>query len=407
VKIIYLHQYFRKPDEWGSTRSYYLAKALTEAGHEVILLTAYSGAKKAEAYQGFTIYYLPVDYKQEFSFGKRVWAFLKFAMAAYKAAKSIIDSDNSPTLLYASSTPLTVGLVALALKFGTGTPYLFEVRDLWPEVPVAMGAIRSAILKGLLFKGAKKIYAGAEAIISLSPGITKGILKYKPVRTIYELSNFSDTEHFFPTELLEGDRRKYLEEGEKGVIYSGAIGKANHLEYLVEIARESEKVQLPLRFFIVGDGSEKERIEKMARGYSITNITFLPFLPKTEMPRLLNIMDFSYISYLNVVELGTGSPNKLFDSLASAKVCIVNSEGWMRAMVESEECGFYVDPSKPEEFLEKIAPFLDDEGLLKKYKQNARHVAERSYSRELICGKLLGIVNEIERKFANGLNAKS
>ena len=398
MKIIYLHQHFRKPDEWGSTRPYYLSKAIAEAGHEVHLICGYNGKdKKEEVLEGVHIHYLPIPYRQEQSFMSRIFSFLKFAFKAYSESKKILSrksqivNRNSDTLVYASSTPLTVGLTALLLKRYQKLPYIFEVRDAWPEAPIEMGIVRNPLLIRLLHKFTRKIYKNAKSIVSLSPGITEIIKNYYVNTPIHEISNFSDTEQFKPLSKNKELTKKYLNDNEKGVIYFGAIGIANHLEYLLDIAEKSKG--LPLKFFIVGDGSEKERLMQLAKQKGLENITFLPPVPKNELPQLLSIMDFSYVSFLNLPVLTSCSPNKLFDSLASGKVCITNTKGWMKDLLEKEECGFYADPENPQDFIDKIMPFLEDENVMQSHKGKARIIAENKYSETVMCGKLMELIN--------------
>ena len=401
MKIIYLHQHFRKPDEWGSTRPYHLASAMAAAGHEVHIICGHNASKKkAESINGFTVHYPPAKYEQGYGVIKRGWVFLKFAYRAYKEAKEIINVKSKTqnvklkTLVYASSTPLTVGITALMLKKYTSVPFIFEVRDLWPEAPIEMGIIKNAYIIKQLHNLAKKIYKNASAIISLSPGISEGIRKYEYDAPLYELSNFSDTELFKPEITDEFLRTKYLKPGEKGVIYFGALGVANHLEYMLDIAEKAKEI--PLHFFIVGDGSEKEKLMQIANSKKLDNVTFLPPLPKNELPALLSIMDFSYISFLNLPVLTTCSPNKLFDSLAAGKICITNTRGWMKDLLEKEECGFYANPEKPEEFIDKITALLHDENNMKVLKNNARRIAEEKYSERVICDKVVEVINSME-----------
>ena len=370
---------------------------MAKAGHEVYLICGYNGTEeKEELLDGVHIHYLPIPYEQEQAFMSRIFTFLKFAFKAYSQAKRILNrksqivNHKSDSLVYASSTPLTIGLTALLLKRYQKLPYIFEVRDTWPEAPIEMRIIKNPLLIRLLYKFTRKIYKNAKSIVSLSPGITEIIKNYNVNTPIHEISNFSNTELFKPLPKNAELTKKYLNDNQKGVIYFGAIGIANHLEYLLDIAGQSKN--LPLKFFIVGDGSEKDRLMQLAKQKGLENITFLPPVPKNELPQLLSIMDFSYISFLNLPVLTSCSPNKLFDSLASGKVCITNTQGWMKDLLEKEECGLYADPENLQDFIDKIMPFLNDENFLKAYQQKARIIAQNKYSETVMCGKLLELI---------------
>ena len=391
VKIIYLHQYFRTPNQWGSTRSYYFAQAMREAGHEVHMICMGEGHKyQVKESEGIILHQLPVSYDQSDGYWSRVRSFMSYARQAYKISKKLCRNKAVPSLIYASSTPLTVGISALILKKTKGIPYYFEVRDLWPEAPVHLGIIKNKGLIKLLYILTRKIYKNAEKIISLSPGIIEGIKKYNIQTPIVLLSNFSDLNLFQPMEAHPGWKAKYLNDHEKGIIYFGALGYANHLAYFINLAEACQ--DLNLKFFIVGDGSEKETLAQLIFQKKLNNICMLPPLPKAELPELLSIMDFSYISFLHLPILETCSPNKFFDSLASGKITISNTSGWMAETINENQCGFYAPPEEISVFRDKIQVYLEDAQLLKQHQSNARKLAMEKYNAALICQELIKII---------------
>src|SRR5699024_5025197 len=143
------------PEEGGAVRSYYLGRALVEKGFQVEMITARNAPKyKVENVQGIKVHYLPVAYKNEFGFWRRIFSFVRFYQKAFRLSRKI----SGISLVYATSTPLTVGLLALKIKRKLMIPYIFEARDLWPDAPIAMGAIRNRWLKKALFRMEKAIY---------------------------------------------------------------------------------------------------------------------------------------------------------------------------------------------------------------------------------------------------------
>ena len=137
MRIFYIHQYFRTPQEGGAIRSWHLAKALADNGHEVLVISSHNKEAGIRYLGNVKVHYVKLAYDNTFSFGKRIIAFLSFF---YKALR-IIVSEKRPDLLFATSTPLTVGILAWVIKKFIGIPYFFEVRDLWPIVPENMGII--------------------------------------------------------------------------------------------------------------------------------------------------------------------------------------------------------------------------------------------------------------------------
>ncbi len=389
-RILYIHQYFKTPQEGGAIRSYYLAKGLVENGFEVELLTTHNEAIYTKAdIDGIKVHYLPVNYSNEMGFIKRIWSFMKFVRLAKRYAKNIKNIDKA----YITSTPLTVGLIGLWLKKKRGIPYLFEVRDLWPTAPIELGAIKSAPLKNYLYRLEKKIYQEAEKIVALSPGMRDWIKKVAPEKEVFMIPNMADCQ-FFKMELKDPKLVEFYHAQKPFVItYLGSIGVTNHLEYLLDIASESKKLGLNLDFKIVGQGSQLSNIKLLTYLRKLSNVEFIGHQNKEGVRRILNITDATYVSFANIPVLATNSPNKMFDSLASGKLTIVNSKGWTKDLVEQYKCGFYADPENTNEFFEKLTPFLEQKELIDSYKKNARQIAEKLYSRKLQVEKLTKVLN--------------
>ena len=388
--ILYIHQYFKTPQEGGAIRSYYLAKGLVEKGFEVEMLTTHNESiyTKAEI-DGIKVHYLPVRYSNEMGFFKRIWSFFKFVRLAKKYAKNIASIDKA----YITSTPLTVGLIGLWLKKKRHIPYIFEVRDLWPTAPIELGAIKSAPLKKYLYALEKKIYLGADKIVALSPGMRDWIKKVAPEKEVYMIPNMADCQ-FFKKELKDPKLTEFYNAQKPFVItYLGSIGITNHLEYLLDLASECKKRNLNIDFKVVGQGSQLSKIKLEAYLRKLSNVQFIGHQNKEGVRRLLNVTDATYVSFAKIPVLATNSPNKMFDSMASGKLTIVNSNGWTKDLVEQYKCGFYADPENPQEFIEKLKPFLTQKDLLESYKNNSRQIAEKLYSKRLQVEKLSKLLN--------------
>lgn len=143
MRIIYIHQYFVTPEEGGAVRSYHLAKGMVDAGMDVELITTHPNSQYLQKeIEGIKVHYLPIPYDNNFGFLRRLRAFYAFV----HQAKRLIKKLALPDLLYITSTPLTTGLIGLWAKRKLQLPFIFEVRDLWPEAPVQVGVIRNSLL---------------------------------------------------------------------------------------------------------------------------------------------------------------------------------------------------------------------------------------------------------------------
>lgn len=388
MKILYVHQYFKTPKQGGSIRSYYLAKGLVNAGHEVTMITAHNDAYKRDDVDGINVHYLQVPYDNSYGFLKRILAFWNFVKLAKKQAKKLTKHD----LAYVMTTPLTTGFIAQYLKKDLGISYYFEVGDLWPEAPIQMGVIKHPILKKWLYSLEKKFYDDADKVIALSPAIRNYIEKVSPNTKVHVIPNLSDCS-FFEANYSIGD---FSESNKFQITYCGAIGKANHLEYFLDLANASQEESLPVHFNIIGEGSEKKRLRKIAS--RLKNVSFYPHSSKGCVKNLLATSDAVYVSFKKVEILNTGSPNKFFDSLASGKLTIINFEGWIKNVIYRNKCGFYHNPHNPQEFTRKLKVFLASQSLLSAYQRNGRKLAELYYDKDIQVKKLLKIINN-EYKF--------
>lgn len=388
MKILYVHQYFKTPQEGGSIRSYYLAKGLVDAGHEVTMITAHNDRYEVADIDGIRVHYLHVPYDNSFTFFQRLWAFAQFVQKAKKEVQKLGKQD----LAYVMTTPLTTGFIATYLKRILNLPYYFEVGDLWPEAPVMMGIIQNSLLKKWLYGLEREFYFEAEKVIALSPAIRNYIERVSPQTKVHVIPNMADCEFFEPVYSV-GD---FSETNKFQITYCGAIGRANHLDFLIEAAREASMQQLPIHFNIIGSGSEMKRLIKSTK--RCQNIAFYPHANKQGVKNILERSDAVYVSFKDVPVLGTGSPNKLFDALAAGKLTIINFDGWIRNLIQKNRCGFYHDPHSPESFVRKIKVFIESPEILMKYQRNGRKLAELYYDKNIQITKLLKILNN-EYKF--------
>lgn len=395
MKILYLHQYFLTPEQGGAIRSWYLAQGMVKEGHEVVMITSHN--QKEYLYKeidGIKVHYLPVYYDNKQGFIGRGLAFVRFVRQAWKKAQEIQDVD----LCYATSTPLTIGLIALWLKRKKNIPYVFEVRDLWPEAPIQMGAVKNPLLKSYLRSLEKKIYQSAEKIIALSPGMRDGVEKVCPGKPIYIIPNLSDCQFFKPEIKEPALMRKFEVDGKFVITYFGAIGKVNHLEFLLDAVKALEESRRKdVVFLVAGKGSELQRIQQLAESFQLTQIRFLGYQNKDGLKQILNITDAVYISFADKPVLETNSPNKFFDAIAAGKLVMVNTKGWIRNMAEEKECGFGYNPYAPQEFVSQLLPYVDDKSKLLSAQKNSRNLAEQHFSKDLQVARLMRILNNESR----------
>ena len=387
MKVLYVHQFFNTPEDGGSIRSYYLAKAMVEKGYEVEMLTSHAKKNRLKkTIEGIRVTYLPIQYDNSYGYWGRVKAYVGFSI------KACIESlqFRNVAFCYIMTTPLTTGVIALFNKYILRRPYFFEVGDLWPRVPFEMGVIKNSFLKSFLLGFEKVCYRQSIGTIGLSPPISQHITKHAPSTKVETIFNISDCQYFYPSEPPVRLKAKYGIEKEIVITYTGTFGLANDLIRTIELINHLQ--HLPLKFLFIGMGAEKNKISRRAKELNLSNCLILDFQSKEGMKEILSLSDIMFISFANYPSLFTGSPNKLFDALAAGLMVITNFDGWIKELIEGEECGFSFSHNSPSDFEKKIKLFLDNRTLLQEYKENSRKLAEKRFDLKFQSEKLLGFI---------------
>lgn len=398
MKILYIHQYFKTPAEPGGTRSYWISKELIRRGHEVIMITSTNSHHPYEGIEvldGIEVHYVKNEYNNYMSIPRKLLSFLNFIRLAIKESKKQKEID----LVFATSTPLTVGYIALKLKKNKGWKYVFEVRDLWPEFPIQIGAIKNKLAIKYLKNLEKKIYHQSEHIIALSPGMKDGVIAAgTPENKCTMVPNMSKPDEFFPHEpSIEIINRFGIDMNKFNVIHFGSMGRANGLGYIIETAKcLKDKSIDDVNFIFMGDGATFPIISKQAEEYGLNNVQFLGNHKMDIVSEVVNCCDASMTSFLDIPILYTNSPNKLFDSLSAGKPIIVNSAGWTKDLVEQNICGFFVNPNNPEDFANKLIEYKDNRDLLEKWGQNSRKLSLEVYDKNILSGKVADVLESIK-----------
>ncbi len=395
MKILYIHQYFKTPDQSAQNRSYILARSLIENGHKVIMLTASNTVKEYDRrnIDGIDVVYFGIKYNQSMSALKRVMVFINFM---FKSTLFAFKQKNLD-LVVATSTPIFVGFPALLLKRIKKIPFIFEVRDLWPEAPIQLGWLKNKFLISLARHFEKKLYREAWHIIALSPGILKKISSTAKIDTnkLTMIPNISRIDSFFPHKIDTDYIKKFkLGANTFKVIYFGSFGAVNDMRYILEVAREMKKYR-NIEFIILGDGSAREEMVNFITKNQLNNIKLFSSQPMSIIVELVNLADVSIMAVANHPILKLCSPNKFFDTLAAGKPMIINFGGWIGDLLVKNKCGYNVYPYGPSAMADKIIKLSNSPQLIKNMGKAARELAIKEFSDKIATGKFIEIVEKL------------
>ena len=398
MKVIYLHKYFCTPSMSSGTRSYEMARRLVKKGHKVYMISSkhsHSEIKERNfsIEEGVHVWWLPVKYSNNMNFIQRIYSFIVYCIYAY-----IIGRKLNYELVLASSTPLTVAIPGILLSKIRKVPFILEVRDLWPAIPIELRIIRNVLLIKLSQYLESISYRLSDKIIALSNGMRDGIIDAGINKSkIAVIPNGSDIELFninSKSDIGNIDQINWINTDRNIIIYTGAIGKINGLSYMAFMAEEMIKLNPNALFCIIGDGAEKDKVNLLAKKLGIMNNNFymVPKMSKKKLPQILSVSTVLTSFVINEKILWNNSANKFFDGLAAGKPLMINYGGWQADLLNKYDAGIVVSPDDPIIGAKKLNNLLQDKQRLQNMGQAGLELAKTVFNR-----------NELYKSFENVL----
>lgn len=390
MHILYFHQHFSTPRGATGIRSYEMARRLVQAGHEVTMVCGSYGAGKTGldgpfvdgrrngVVDGVRVVEFDLSYTNRTGFVRRAWLFLKFALGGVGLAMTG-DYDR----VFATTTPLTAGIPGIFARWLRGKPFVFEVRDLWPELPREMGVIKNPVVLGLMSVLEWASYRSAHRCIGLSPGIVDGIARLGVARErIALVPNGCDLD-IFAAPGGEPWRPEGGRDSDLMAVFTGTHGIANGLDAVLDAAAVLKaRGRDDIRLALVGDGALKPALVERARREELDNVVFHDPVDKARLSGLMASADLGLQCLANVPAFYYGtSPNKFFDYIASGLPVLNNYPGWLAGMIAEHDCGFAVPPEDPAAFADALQRAADDRTSLGRMGENASRLARREFDR--------------------------
>ncbi|MBB5749577.1 glycosyltransferase family 4 protein [Micrococcus sp. TA1] len=394
MRIVYLHQYFRKPTDNGSNRTYEMARRLAVRGHDVHVVSSSSTVDEAftEQLDGFSVHWLPVPYDNTMGIGERLKSFVEFALRS-----SVTGRMLRGDVVFATSTPLTIAIPGIASTLLRRSPLVFEVRDLWPAVPIAMGALGAPWMRALAHGLEKIAYTASTHVVALSPDMKDGIVATGvPAEKVTIIPNASDNELFAGRE-EEGQawRARHDWLGDRPMVfYGGTIGKVNDVGYLVRLAARLRSTHPEVRIVVVGTGNEEQavRAEALRLGVEGENVFFLPPVPKFEVLAIFAAADVSVSTVDDIPVLAANSANKVFDSFAAGTPVVINHEGWLADLLRASGAGLVLSPQDLDGSAQRLGDYVTDREALRSGGRAARRLAVEQFDRQMLADRLAEVL---------------
>ncbi len=390
MKVLYFHQHFVTPMGAGATRSYAMAQKLIQRGHNVTMVCGnvqggttglsgeFSRGFRRGLVDGIDVIELELHYSNSDGFMKRARTFLSFAIRSTRIALR-----ESYDIVFATTTPLTAGIPGILARWLRRKPFVFEVRDLWPELPKAMGVISNPIILWAMSMLEWLSYHSAHRLIGLSPGIVRGIrARGIEAERIIMVPNGCDLEIFSadadpwrPHTILPTDFM---------AVFTGTHGIANGLDAVLDAAAELKvRERSDIKILLIGNGKLKPALQARVEKERLDNVVFHEPVIKNRLAGLMLSTDLGMQILANVPAFYYGtSPNKFFDYIAAGLPVLNNYPGWLADMITATDCGFAVAPEDPVAFADALEQAAGDRGKLKKMGANGLALARREFDRE-------------------------
>lgn len=403
MKVLYLHQYFTLPTQAGGTRSYEMAQQLIARGHQVTMVCGLEGNAKIDLPQtknknicrgmvdGIDVIQISVPYSNNMGMVARAKSFVSFA---WQSTKYALKEDYD--VLFATSTPLTAGIPGIIMKLFRRKKFIFEVRDLWPELPKALG-MTNPFWIGCMSVLEWLSYHLADGCIGLSPGICDGIKKRsqknKPIEMV---PNGCDLGIFKPS-LKEPLHLDGINATDKVAIFTGAHGIANGLDAVLDAAKEVKAMgREDIKFAFIGKGGVKDHLLERAKNEGLDNCMFYTPIPKMQLAKVVASATVGLMVLKNVPAFYYGtSPNKFFDYIASGLPILNNYPGWLAGMIKENKMGEVVEPDNAKVFAQALVRMVDDPASREEYSKNARAFAEKEFDREKLGGRFVAFFEKV------------
>jgi glycosyltransferase involved in cell wall biosynthesis len=403
MRVIYFHQHFSTPKGAAGIRSYEMAKRLVQSGHNVTMVCGSynAGATGLEGefekgnrrgrVDGIDVVEFDLSYSNTDGLIKRTGTFMKFAWGSVRMALR-----EPYDIAFATTTPLTAGIPGIVARWFRRKPFVFEVRDLWPELPREMGVIKNPLVLAGLSALEWASYRSAHRCIALSPGIAKGIQRrgVSPQK-ITLVPNGCDID-IFSNEAVTPFRPDGVKPDDRMMVFTGTHGLANGLDNILDVAAELLCAKADwIKIVLVGGGKLKPALMERAAKEELENVIFLDPMPKDELACLMRGADLGIQSLANIPAFYYGtSPNKFFDYIAAGLPVVNNYPGWVADLLTQNKCGIVVKPENAKAFARAVMEV--DKGTLSKMGINASELAKREFDRDKLSARwmdwVLGVV---------------
>jgi glycosyltransferase involved in cell wall biosynthesis len=403
MHILFFSHYFPPEGNAPASRTYENCKRWIRLGHRVTVITCAPNVPDGVVYKG----YRNKLYKKEVIDGIdviRVWTFITANKGTIRRIINYISYMFSsvffslfvrkPEVIIATSPQFFCGWAGLIASRMRHKPFVLEIRDIWPDSIVAVGAMRNKTLLRILEWLELKMYNAAEHIVTVGNGYKEKLIE-KGIREEYisVITNGFDSEIFFPRQSNEKISRIYKPNHEFICAYVGTIGMACGLEVVLLAAERLKKYKRNnIKFLLVGSGAVKERLQKQAIESGLDNVVFVDRQDKNNIPDFLSITDACLVHLKKTELFKTVLPSKIFEAAAMAQPIILGVEGYAAQFLKEANAGICIEPENAEQLAQAVMYLADNPKICKSLGKSGYEYVTKYYNREQLANKYIDMI---------------
>ena len=408
MHILLIHQMFLEDDDPGGSRFNEMTKVWFEQGNEITVLAGmmhYNGHKKRNEYLGkyfankqqgdINVWRCHVSESYNKNFLGRLWGYFSFMISATYAG--IFKCKKKYDIILVTSPPLFVGITAYILSKIKKVPYLFEVRDLWPESAIDTGVLKNKLIIKFAYWVESFLYKKAKLINVLTPAFKKHLIEQKkinPQKIIFipNAADFSLSENLLSNFDSQAYRKKLGWDNKFVITYVGAHGVANGLDQILNAA--TVLVDTNILFVLIGDGMKKDELIQKSEELEIKNVLFLSSVSKSEVFKFILASDMGASILKNVDTFKTVYSNKTFDYMACKKPILMAIDGVSRELVEQANCGIYIEPENSLDYNNKLRKYVNDVEKITVQGLNGYQFAKKNFDRDILAKQYIALIKD-------------
>lgn len=405
MKILFITDNFPPEVNAPATRTYEHCREWVKQGAEVTVITCAPNFPQGKLYEGYRNRLYQTEMVDGIKvirvwsyivsnagFAKRILDYLSFAFMAFWAGLF-----KQTDVIVATSPQFFTTFTGLALSVFKRRPWVFELRDLWPESIVSVGAMKRGLAIRVLEKIERFMYRQADLVVAVTPAFKSRLIEYGiPEEKVAVVTNGANLEHFFPR-LPDKELLEKLDLKDTFVVgYIGTHGMAHGLDFVVETFAGLSEQSPSIRLLCIGDGAQKQQVVEYARSRNCTNVIFLDPIAKEEVPRYLSIVSAVIVPLRKSDTFMTVIPSKIFEACAMQKPVLLGVDGQAREIIEHYRAGVFFEPENPESLTKALLSMVNDTELQMQSKAGCDALAKH-FDRVTLASDMLRSLSTLKR----------